>query len=148
MAFKIDLSIPSSSIWHIVICRKDVEQLIKQVELTKIFLLYFSLKCQLYLKTINSNTNPGWNSQLKSWHLFEMHNKGSRARKLKLLVLSTYILTVLHTFKYTKVTLRPFLFRALWEGFFNSQFKYFVLCNPTKVLHIKPVNTAKPCKVL
>ena len=29
------MSIPTSSIWHVVICRKDVEELIKQVELTK-----------------------------------------------------------------------------------------------------------------
>ena len=73
-----------------------------------------------------------------------MHKKG-RKKKLKLLVFSTYILTFLHTFKYTGVTLRPFLFRVIREGFFNSHFK---LCNPTKELHIIPVNIAKPCKVL
>ena len=64
-------------------------------------------------------------------------------KNLKLLVFSTYILTFRHAFKYIRVTLRPFLFRALWEGFFDSQFKYFVLCNLRKVLHIKPVNIAK-----
>ena len=141
------MSIPSSSMWHIVICRKDVEHLIKQVELTKFFFLYiyFSLKCQLSLKKLNNrNTNLGWNTQHESLHLYEMHKKG-RKKKLKLLVFSTYILTFLHTFKYTGVTLRPFLFRVIREGFFNSQFK---LCNPTKELHIIPVNIAKPCKVL
>ena len=69
-------------------------------------------------------------------------------KKIELLVFSTYILTFLHTFKYVGVTLKPFRFRETREGFFNSHFKYFVLCNLTKVLHIKPVNIAKPCKVL
>ena len=60
IAFKIDLSmsIPSSSIWNIVICRKDVEQLSKQVALTKFFLLYFSLKCQLSLKKLDYSMLP------------------------------------------------------------------------------------------
>ena len=141
------MSIPSSSMWHIVICRKDVEQLIKQVELTKFFFLYiyFSLKCQLSLKKLNNrNTNLGWNTQHESLHLYEMHKKRQK-KPLKLLVFSTYILTFLHTFKYIGVTLRPFLFRVAREGFFNSQFK---LCILTKELHIIPVNIAKPCKVL
>ena len=73
------MSIPSSSIWHIVICRKDVEQLIKQVGLTKFVFLYFSLKCQLSLKKLNNcNTNLGWNAQYKSLHLYEMHKKGKK----------------------------------------------------------------------
>ena len=60
IAFKIDLSmsIPSSSIWNIVICRKDVEQLSEQVELTKFFLLYFSFKCQLSLKKLDYSMLP------------------------------------------------------------------------------------------
>ena len=60
IAFKIDLSmsIPSSSIWNIVICRKDVEQLSKRVALTKFFLLYFSLKCQLSLKKLDYSMLP------------------------------------------------------------------------------------------
>ena len=72
IAFKIDLSmsIPSSSIWNIVICRKDVEQLSKQVELTKFFLLYFSLKCQLSLKELDYSMLPSIRS-LKKFSIFE-----------------------------------------------------------------------------
>ena len=70
IAFKIDLSmsIPSSSIWNIVICRKDVEQQSKQVALTK-FLLYFSLKCQLSLKKLDYSMLPSIRPVPVSGHL-------------------------------------------------------------------------------
>ena len=71
IAFKIDLSmsIPSSSIWNIVICRKDVEQLSKRVALTKFFLLYFSLKCQLSLKKLDYSMLPSIRPVPVSGHL-------------------------------------------------------------------------------
>ena len=75
IAFKIDLSmsIPSSSIWNIVICRKDVEQLSKEVELTKFFLLYFPLKCQLSLKKLDYSMLPSIRPVLVSGHLKKLN---------------------------------------------------------------------------